>query len=109
MPYNYRGTGYLSDAVQIPSSRVSYLIGGRTSGFSGGQVEIGYDNFGTRVFSDNGIIESYACANEKILDYPTANVGRQLFDLYNTRVVAASGSTEARDCTINELYDLKQE
>lgn len=106
MPYNYGGTGYLADAVQISTNRVRYLIGGRQSGFNGGKGEIGYDNFGTRVFNDNGIIESYACANEEILRFPEADQGRLLFESYDERVESLGGSTEARTCTINELNEI---
>ncbi len=100
------GSGYLKDSVQVAGTPKYLYVKG---GYSGSVAYIGYDGFGTRVLADGATIESYQCAADAILDYPTANVGRQLFDLYNTRVEAASGSTEARDCTINELYDLKQE
>jgi hypothetical protein len=101
------GSGFLKYAIQIASNRKVYLFVG--GGYQGSTTNIGYDNFGTRVLNDGAIIESYACANDAILAFPTANIGRQLFDAYNTRVQSLSGSTEARDCTITELYNLKQE
>jgi len=97
----------MKDAVQTVSSVKRYLI--NNTGYLVDNIRVGYQDFGTRVLNDNATIESYACANDAILAYPEANVGRQLFDAYNTRVVSASGATEARDCTINELYELKQE
>ena len=106
MSYLYRGSGYLKDAVQTTSSVKGYLI--NKTGYLVDNIRIGYQDFGTRVLGDGATIESYECANDAILAYPKANIGRQLFDAYNTRVVAASGSTEARDCTIDELYELKQ-
>ena len=106
MPYNYEGTGYLSDAVTTDTGRKVYLF--RSGGYLGSNTEIGYDNFGTRVFADGGIIESYACVSAVINKFPTANVGRALFDAYNVRVSAASGGTEARACTINELNYLNE-
>ena len=104
--YAYINEGYLKDAVQVASNRKSYLI--NTTGYLVDNIRIGYDDFGTRVLDDGATIESYSCAANKINTSPTANVGRQLFDAYDTRVVAASGDTEARDCTITELYNLKQ-
>lgn len=99
------GTGYMKDAVQVNvQPKYLYVRGG----YSGSSVYSGYDNFGTRVLDDGATIESYACAANEINTSPIANVGRQLFDAYNTRVKAASGDTEARDCTITELYNLKQ-
>ena len=106
MAYSYRGTGYLSDAVTTDTGRKVYLF--RSGGYQGSTTEIGYDNFGTRVLDDGATIESYACVASEINNSPIANVGRQLFDAYDARVEAASGDTEARDCTITELYDLKQ-
>lgn len=100
------GTGYLKDAVQTVSSVKRYLI--NNTGYLVDNIRVGYQDFGTRVLNDNATIESYACANDAILAYPEANIGRQLFDLYDARVEAASGGTEARDCTINELYNLNQ-
>ena len=104
MAYSYRGTGYLSDAVTTDTGRKIYLF--RSGGYQGSTTEVGYDNFGTRVLDDGATIESYACAADKINTSPTADIGRQLFDSYNIRVATASGSTEARTCTINELNEL---
>lgn len=101
------GSGFLKDAVQIASNRKVYLF--VSGGYQGSTTDIGYDNFGTRVLNDGATIESYACVANEINTSPTANIGRQLFDAYNTRVQSLSGSTEARDCTITELYNLKQE
>lgn len=64
------------------------------------------DYFAQRVAADGGIMEAFGCVVEAILDFPQADPGRQLFDAYDTRCEAASGDTEARVCTINELNDL---
>ena len=64
------------------------------------------DQLKTRALTDGAIMEGFGCAAEDIRKYPQANRGRQLMDAYDTRVVAAGGSTEARTCTINELNDL---
>ena len=99
------GTGYMKDAVQVNvQPKYLYVKGG----YSGSSVYSGYEGFGTRVLTDGATIESYSCVANEINTSPTANIGRQLFDAYDARVIAASGDTEARDCTINELYDLKQ-
>ena len=55
---------------------------------------------------DGAIVESPKCVNKAIKAMGDADMGRVLFDAYNTRVVTASGSTEARTCTINELNEL---
>ena len=100
------GSGYLKGAVQTTSNVKSYLI--NNTGYLVDNIRVGYDDFGTRVLGDGATVESYKCANDAILAYPTANIGRQLFDAYDARVEAASGDTEARDCTITELYELNQ-
>ena len=56
--------------------------------------------------ADGGIIESIQCLSDAIYAFPQADKGRQLFDAYDARCEAASGDTEARVCTINELNDL---
>lgn len=63
-------------------------------------------DFIVRVESDGGIVESSKCVNNAIKNSPEADSGRQLFDAYSVRVVAASGATEARTCTINELNEI---
>ena len=99
------GTGYMKDAVQVNTQPKYLYVKG---GYSGSSVYSGYEGFGTRVLADGATIESYSCVANEINTSPTANIGRQLFDAYDARVALASGDTEARDCTINELYDLKQ-
>ena len=99
------GTGYMKDAVQVNvQPKYLYVRGG----YSGSSVYSGYEGFGTRVLADGATIESYDCVANEINNSPIANVGRQLFDAYDARVQTASGGTEARDCTITELYNLKQ-
>jgi hypothetical protein len=98
------GTGYLKDAVQTVSNIKSYLI--NKTGYIVDNIRIGYQDFGTRVFDDGGIIESYSCASDSILDFPLLDSARGLFDLYSQRVVANGGSAEAESCTVNKLSDL---
>ena len=64
------------------------------------------DQLKTRALTDGAIMEGFGCAAEDIRKYPQADLGRQLFDLYDARVELAGGDTEARTCTINELNDL---
>ena len=59
-----------------------------------------------RVELDDGSLESFQCVSRVLRTYPQADFGRQLFDAYDARCEAASGDTEARVCTINELNDL---
>ncbi len=63
-------------------------------------------DFRTRALNDGAVIEALKCLNTAVKDMPDADPGRVLFDAYNVRVVAASGGTEARTCTINELNNL---
>lgn len=64
------------------------------------------DELRQRALADGAVMEAFECASEDIRNYPEANRGRQLMDAYETRVSAASGSTEARTCTIDELNEL---
>ena len=98
------GVGYLKDAVQTVSNVKSYLI--NKTGYIVDNIRIGYQDFGTRVLDDSGIIESYSCVSSVILNSPTADAGRLLFESYDIRVESLGGSTEARTCTINELNEI---
>jgi hypothetical protein len=59
-----------------------------------------------RAYEDGGYTEGFECAVTDLRVFPEADLGRQLFDAYDARCEAASGDTEARVCTINELNDL---
>lgn len=63
-------------------------------------------SFIERAELDGAIVESPKCVNKAIKAMGDADGGRVLFDAYDLRVVTASGSTEARTCTINELNEL---
>jgi hypothetical protein len=63
-------------------------------------------SFVERAELDGAIVESPKCVNKAIKTMGDADGGRVLFDAYDVRVVAASGSTEARTCTINELNEI---
>jgi hypothetical protein len=63
-------------------------------------------SFIERAELDGAIVESPKCVNKAIKAMGDADGGRVLFDAYDVRVVAASGSTEARTCTINELNEI---
>tara|TARA_R110001606_G_scaffold381052_1_gene541957 strand:- start:647 stop:967 length:321 start_codon:yes stop_codon:yes gene_type:complete len=106
MPYNYGGTGYLSDAITTDTGRKVYLF--ISGGYSGSTTEIGYENFGTRVIADGATIESYSCAANEIRNFPLVDLGTTLFEAYKTRVQSLLGNTEARTCTINKLNYLNQ-
>jgi len=71
-----------------------------------GKLLASVKDFIFRVEADGAIVEGIKCLNKAIKAMPEADLGRQLFDAYNLRVVAASGSTEARTCTINELNEI---
>ena len=61
----------------------------------------------TRALADGAIMEGFGCASEAIRTMGDRDSGRDLFTAYNTRVVADSGSTEARICTIKEISLLR--
>lgn len=63
-------------------------------------------SFIERAELDGATVESPKCVNKAIKAMGDADGGRVLFDAYDLRVVTASGSTEARTCTINELNEL---
>jgi len=63
-------------------------------------------SFIERAELDGAIVESPKCVNKAIKAMGDADGGRVLFDAYDVRIVAASGSTEARTCTINELNEI---
>ena len=59
-----------------------------------------------RAEADGGVVEAFECVSKTLRRYPQADRGRQLMDAYDVRVVADSGDTEARTCTINELNEI---
>ncbi len=62
--------------------------------------------FQQRALEDGATMEAFECVSKSLRRYPQADLGRQLFDLYDARVELAGGDTESRTCTINELNDL---
>ena len=60
-------------------------------------------NFVKRVRADGGTVESPACLKAAINAIGNADSPTSLFAAYNLRVVAAGGTTEAKDCTIIKL------
>ena len=62
--------------------------------------------FQNRALEDGATMEAFECVSKSLRRYPQADLGRQLFDLYDARVELAGGDTESRTCTINELNDL---
>lgn len=65
------------------------------------------DELKTRALADGAIMEGFGCAAEVIRAMPDKDSPEELFVAYNTRVVAAGGSTEARLCTINAIDELR--
>tara|TARA_B110000902_G_scaffold31446_1_gene33623 strand:- start:195 stop:455 length:261 start_codon:yes stop_codon:yes gene_type:complete len=60
-------------------------------------------SFVKRVTTDGGTVESPACLKAAINAIGNADSPTSLFAAYNLRVVAAGGTTEAKDCTIIKL------
>ena len=62
--------------------------------------------FQQRALEDGATMEAFECVSKSLRRFPQADLGRQLFDLYDARVELAGGDIESRTCTINELNDL---
>lgn len=65
------------------------------------------DQLKTRALADGAIMEGFGCASEAIRTMGERDSGEALFNAYNTRVVADSGTTQARICTIKEISLLR--
>ena len=65
------------------------------------------DQLKTRALTDGAVMEGFGCASEAIRTMGERDSGEALFNAYNTRVVADSGATEARICTIKEISLLR--
>lgn len=65
------------------------------------------DQLKTRALADGAVMEGFGCASEAIRTMGDRDSAEELFVAYNTRVVADSGSTEARICTIKEISLLR--
>lgn len=65
------------------------------------------DQLKTRALADGAVMEGFGCASEAIRTMGDRDTSEELFVAYNTRVVADSGSTEARVCTIKEISLLR--
>lgn len=65
------GSGFLKDAIQVESSIKKYLL--NYDGYNQDTIEIGDEDFGIRVFEDNGIIEGYACVSLAINELKRIN------------------------------------
>lgn len=65
------------------------------------------DQLKTRALADGAVMEGFGCASEAIRTMGDRDSAEELFVAYNTRVVADSGSTEARVCTIKEISLLR--
>lgn len=68
-----------------------------------GPIAAAVSDFVKRVKADGGTVESPACLRAAIKAMPNADSPDSLFAAYNLRVVAAGGTTEAKDCTITKL------
>ena len=103
MAYSYRGTGYLSDAVTTDTGRKVYLF--RSGGYQGSSTEVGYKNFGTRVFDDGGTIESYDCISAELTRLQNINseTGLLAFLLDD---IPSSATIEAKSCLIDSYNEL---
>ena len=97
MAYSYRGTGYLADAVTTDIGRKVYLF--RSGGYQGSSTEVGYKDFGLRVFNDGGTIESYDCISAEITALQNINSETGLLALL-LGDIPSSATIEAKSCLI---------
>ncbi len=65
------------------------------------------DQLKTRALTDGAIMEGFGCASEAIRTMGEKDSAEALFNAYSVRVVADSGATEARICTIKEISLLR--
>ena len=65
------------------------------------------DELKTRALADGAIMEGFGCESESIRTMGERDSAEALFDAYSVRVVADSGATEARICTIKEISLLR--
>ena len=65
------------------------------------------DQLKTRALTDGAIMEGFGCAAEAIRTMGDRDSAEALFNAYSVRVVADSGATEARICTIKEISLLR--
>ncbi len=65
------------------------------------------DQLKTRALTDGAIMEGFGCASEAIRTMGEKDSAEALFNAYSVRVVADSGATEARVCTIKEISLLR--
>lgn len=65
------------------------------------------DQLKTRALTDGAIMEGFGCAAEAIRTMGDRDTAEALFNAYSVRVVADSGATEARICTIKEISLLR--
>ena len=65
------------------------------------------DQLKTRALTDGAVMEGFGCASEAIRTMGEKDSAEALFNAYNVRVVADSGATEARICTIKEISLLR--
>lgn len=65
------------------------------------------DQLKTRALTDGAIMEGFGCAAEAIRTMGNRDTAEALFNAYSVRVVADSGATEARICTIKEISLLR--
>ncbi len=103
MAYSYRGTGYLSDAVTTDTGRKVYLF--RSGGYQGSSTEVGYKNFGTRVFDDGGTIESYDCISAELTKLQNINSETGLI-AFLLEDIPSSATIEAKSCLIDSYNEL---
>ena len=103
MAYSYRGTGYLADAVTTDTGRKVYLF--RSGGYQGSSTEVGYKNFGLRVFNDGGTIESYDCISAELTRLQNINseTGLLAFLLDD---IPSSATIEAKSCLLASYNEL---
>ena len=64
--------------------------------------------FQSRVVADGGVMEDevFRCINKALRRLPQADLGRTYYEAFETRVLADSGSIEARSCVITEVNEL---
>ena len=106
MAYAYRGSGYLSNAVQ-GTGTAPYLF--RIGGYSGSTTELGADGIGTRILADGGTIEStYSpCVTNALGKLRAIGSSELTANALFASAISDGAIIEAKQCFYNSYIELQ--
>jgi hypothetical protein len=106
MAYAYRGSGYLSNAVQ-GTGTAPYLF--TSGGYSGSTTELGVDGIGTRILADGGTIEStYSpCVTNALGKLRAIGSSELAANALFASAISDGAIIEAKQCFYNSYIELQ--